>query len=53
MLSPNQKEMANQFQGKSKEEQCKQIADYCNSNGITKEKLQDIINMLSKNGLNK
>lgn len=46
MLNPNQKQMANQFQNKSKEEQCQQIADYCNSNGISKDKLQEIINMI-------
>jgi hypothetical protein len=40
--------MANQFQNKSKEEQCKQIADYCNANGITKEQLQNIVSMINK-----
>ena len=44
MLNPNQKQMANQFQNKSREEQCQQIADYCNKNGITKEQLETIIN---------
>ena len=48
MLNPNQKQMANQFQNKSKEEQCQAIADYCNQNGIDKNKLQEIINMLNK-----
>ena len=48
MLNPNQKQMATQFQSKSKEEQCQQIADYCNANGISKEKLQEIINMIHK-----
>ena len=48
MLNPSQKQLANQFQSKSNMEQCQQIADYCNQNGITKEKLQDIINMFSK-----
>ena len=48
MLNPNQKQMANQFQNKSKEEQCQAIADYCNKNNISKEKLQEIINMLNK-----
>lgn len=44
MLSPNQKQMANQFQSKSREEQCQAIADYCNQNNISKEQLQTIIN---------
>ena len=48
MLNPNQKQLANQFQNKSREEQCQQIADYCNQNGISKEKLQEIIGMLNK-----
>ena len=48
MLNPNQKQLANQFQNKSKQEQCQAIADYCNKNGIDKEKLQEIINMLHK-----
>ena len=49
MLNPNQKQTASQFQNKSKEEQCQQIADYCNQNGISKEKLQEIIRMIRKN----
>ena len=48
MLNPNQKQLANQFQNKSKQEQCQQIADYCNQNGIDKNKLQEIINMLNR-----
>lgn len=48
MLNPNQKQIASQFQNKTKEEQCQQIAEYCNNNGITKEKLQEIIGMLNK-----
>ena len=48
MLNPNQKQTINIFQKKSKEEQCQEIADYCNKNGITKEKLQEIITMLNK-----
>ena len=45
MLSPNQKQVANQLQGKSKEEQAQAIADYCNKNNISKEQLQNILNM--------
>ena len=48
LLNPNQKQLLNQFQNKNKEEQCQAIADYCNKNGIDKEKLQSIINMLNK-----
>lgn len=47
MLTPNQKQATNQFQNKSREEQCQAIADYCNQNGIDKNKLQEIINMLN------
>lgn len=51
MLNPNQKQVVNQFQNKSKEEQCQAIADYCNKNGIDKAKLQQIISMFNNNGL--
>ena len=48
MLNPNQKQMLSQFQGKNNQEKCQAIADYCNQNGIDKNKLQEIINMLNK-----
>ena len=48
MLNPNQKQLASQFQNKTTQEQCQQIADYCNQNGIDKTKLQEIINMFNK-----
>ena len=48
MLNQNQKQVVNQFQNKNGNEQAQAIADYCNNNGITKEKLQEIINMLNK-----
>ena len=48
MLNPNQKQLASQFQTKSKEEQAKQIADFCNQNNISKEQLQNIIGMFHK-----
>ena len=48
MLNPNQKQLVNQFQNKSGTDKAQAIADYCNQNGITKEKLQEIINMLNK-----
>ena len=43
MLNPNQKQQANQFQNKSKQEQAEAIAKLCNEKGITKEQLQSII----------
>ena len=46
MLNPNQKQTANQFQNKSKEEQAEEIAKLCNEKGISKEQLQTIINNL-------
>lgn len=48
MLNPNQKQLLNQFQNKNGTDKAQQIADYCNQNGITKEKLQEIINMIHK-----
>ena len=48
MLTPNQKQLLNQFQNKSGNEQYQAIADYCNKNGISKEQLQNIINMIHK-----
>ena len=44
MLNPSQKQQANQFQNKSKEEQAEEIARICNEKGITKEQLQTIFN---------
>ena len=48
MLNPNQKQMVNQLQGKTSNEQAQAIADYCNKNGIDKAKLQEIMAMLKK-----
>ena len=48
MLTPQQKQMANNMQGQSKEQQAQQIADYCNKNGISKEQLAGIIKMIKK-----
>ena len=48
MLNPNQKQMANQFQNKTNQEQAQMIADYCNQNNISKEQLQSIMSMLNK-----
>ena len=43
MLSPNQKQQANQFQGKTTQEQAEEVARICNEKGITKEQLESII----------
>ena len=48
MLNPNQKQLVNQLQGKNNQEQAQAIADYCNRNNISKEQLQNIINMMNK-----
>lgn len=48
MLNPNQKQMANQFQSKTTEEQAEAIAKMCNEKGITKEQLQTIINQFKR-----
>lgn len=48
MLNPNQKQQANQFQNKSKEEQAEEIARICNEKGITKEQLQTIMGNFKK-----
>ena len=49
MLNPSQKQQANQFQSKSQQEQAEAIANKCNELGISKEQLQNIINMINKN----
>ena len=48
MLNPNQKQIASQFQNKSKEQQAEEIARVCNEKGITKEQLTEIINRFKK-----
>ena len=48
MLNPNQKQLVSQFQNKTKEEQAQEIADWANKNGISKEQLQNFMNMLNK-----
>lgn len=48
MLTGGQQQQLNQFQSKSKQEQCEQIAKICNEKGITKEQLQQIINNFRK-----
>ena len=46
MLTPEQKQMANNFSGLSKEAQAQRIADMCNQKGITKQQLAEYINKL-------
>lgn len=48
MLNPNQKQAVNLFQNKNNQEQAEAIAKMCNEKGITKEQLQNIMNMLNK-----
>ena len=48
MLNPSQKQVANQFQNKSKEQQAEEVAKLCNEKGITKEQLQSIINSIKR-----
>ena len=48
MLNPTQKQMANQFQNKDKQQQAEEIAKLCNEKGITKEQLQNIINAFQR-----
>ena len=48
MLNPNQKQMTSLFQSKSTQEQAEEIANKCNQLGITKEQLQQIINMFKR-----
>jgi hypothetical protein len=47
MLNPNQKQVVNQFQNKTTQEQAEAIAKICNEKGISKEDFQNIINMLN------
>ena len=53
MLNPSQKQMASQFQNKSRQEQAEEVARICNQNGISKEQLQQIIQGLNGARLNK
>ena len=48
MLNPGQKQLANQFQNKTNQEQAEEIARICNEKGINKEQLQNIINMFNR-----
>ena len=46
-MTPNQQKIANEFKSKSKEEQAQIIADKCNSLGINKEQLEQLICMFN------
>lgn len=46
MLTPQQRQMVSQLQGQPQEAQAQRIADYCNQHNISKEQLQNIINMM-------
>lgn len=48
LLNPQQKQLANQFQNKNKQEQAEEIAKKCNELGITKEQLQSFIATIRK-----
>lgn len=46
MLNPQQKQILNNFQGKTDDEKATYIANWCNQNGISKAQLSEIINKL-------
>ena len=48
MLNPSQKQLTNQFQNKSREQQAEEVARICNEKGISKEQLQSIISSFKK-----
>ena len=48
MLTGNQKQQVNMFQNKTNQEQAEQIAKMCNEKGITKEQLQNILNVIKR-----
>ena len=48
MLNPSQKQMVNQFQNKTAQEQAEAIAKLCNEKGISKEQYIQMINMFHK-----
>ena len=43
MMNPSQRQRANQFLKKPKQEQCDEIAKVCNEEGITKEQLETLL----------
>ena len=48
LLNPNQKQIATNFQNKTKEQQAEEIARICNEKGVTKEQLQSIYNSFKR-----
>ena len=46
ILNPQQKQILNNFQGKTDNEKATYIANWCNQNGISKAQLSEIINKL-------
>ena len=48
MLNPNQKQLANQFQNKTTQEQAEEIARLCNEKGIDKQQFQQILSMMKR-----
>jgi hypothetical protein len=46
LISPQQQNQVNQFKNKPTQEQCEEIAKLCNSKGITKDQLQQIMNCI-------
>ena len=48
MLNPTQKQTVNQFKSRNMQQQAQEIADICNSKGISKEDLQKIVNSFMK-----
>lgn len=46
-MTPEQQKIANEFKGKTKEEQAQIIADKCNAMGINKEQLEQLICMFN------
>ena len=48
LLNPQQKQMVNLFKNQPNEKQAQEIANICNQNGINKEQLQQILNMVKK-----
>jgi 16S rRNA U1498 N3-methylase RsmE len=45
MLNPQQKQVAQMFQGKNDKDKCEAIAQKCNEMGINKEQLEQIFSM--------
>lgn len=48
LFNPQQKQAINLFKSKTNQEQAQMLADYCNKNNISKDQLQNIINIFGK-----